>query len=119
MKKIGSKFVLNETGQQLSELVRDVVQSKGWRQAFETDSEPRACDKTFVGVLAAEYKSCKDKEAVKEVKQNAKSQKQKFLIGNTKAKSRISLDGETPGHVASRVEAGRKVGRARHYGDEK
>ena len=57
MKKIGSKFVLNETGQQLSELVRDVVQSKGWRQAFGTlIPEPRACAKTFVDVLAAEYK---------------------------------------------------------------
>ena len=77
------------------------------------------CANEFLQALAKEYKDYKDKESTKQVIGNAKLQKQKLLIGNTKAESKIAMFGETPLDVSSRVEAAKKVGRIRHYGDEK
>ena len=93
------KFVHNES-EHLTELIGDIVQSKGWRQVFGTTCtvKPHVCEKHFAHVLSKEYK---------------------LLIGNTKAKSRIALAGETPGDATSSVEAAKMVGRLCHYGDEK
>ena len=101
----------------LAELIGDIVRSKGWRQLFATacTAQPPACENK----LAQEYKTCKEKQSVQNFRERAKHQKQKVLIGNTKAKSRISLAGETPGHATSCMEAAQMVGRLRRYGDEK
>ena len=116
MKNVAIKFFHNETGPQSTELVQDIVQSKGWRQVFGTP-EPRACERILW--MCWPLSASKDKEAVKEVKENAKTKNQKLLIGNTAAKSRILLDGKTPGDVQSRVEIAKKIERVCQYGDEK
>lgn len=115
------KYVHNKTGQPLEKLMGDVVQSKHWRQVFgeSVSKEKNSEDSHFLNVLAQEYKSCKDKQVTKQIKTNARQQKQKFLIGNTKAQSRLTLTGEILDNVKSRTEAARKIGRVCHYGDEK
>lgn len=55
VKNVAIKFVHNEHGPQLMQLVQDVVQSKGWKQVFGTMiPEKRPREKTIMDVLAAE-----------------------------------------------------------------
>ena len=100
--------------------MEDILQSRNWKQVFGSSLQQQPlCANEFLQALAKDYKECKDKEPTKQVKGNAKLQKQKLLIGNTKAESKIAMFDETPLGVSSRVEAAKKVGRIRHYGDKK
>ncbi|KAK3753760.1 hypothetical protein QZH41_016439 [Actinostola sp. cb2023] len=113
------KFVHYESGPPLAEFMGDVVESKAWTLAFGNPfPEEKTCS-DFIHTLAEEYKRCKDIETIKEVKATAKKQQQKLLVGNTKAKSRISLSGSQDETMKTRTEAARKIGQVRHYGDEK
>ena len=120
IKAVALKYVHFEPGPPLVKLMEDILQSRNWMQVFGSSLPQQSlCANEFLQALAKEYKDCKDKESTKQVKGNAKLQKQKLLIGNTKAESKIAMFGETPLDVSSRVEAAKKVGRIRHYGDEK
>lgn len=119
LKSVALKYVHFEPGPPLVQLMEDILQSRNWKQLFGSLQQPSSHANEFLQALAKEYKSCKDKEARKQAKVNSKGQKQKLLIGNTKAKSKIAMFRDTPLDVNSRVEAAKKIGRIRHYGDEK
>ena len=113
------KYVHRETGHPLQELMGD-VQSKHWRQVFgdPVSKEKNSEDSHFLNVLAQEYKSCKDKELAKQRRDNSRKQKNKFMIGNSMAQSRLTLAGKMLDSVKSRTKAAKVIGRVRH-GDEK
>jgi len=115
------KYVHFESGTSLQKLMGDVVDSKNWYQVFGNSVvKDKNCDDThFLDILSQEYKACKDKQVTKKINQNAKKQKEKFLIGNTKSQSRLTLEGKMLDNVKSRTDAARKIGQVRHYGDEK
>lgn len=121
LKTVALKYVHFKPGPALVKLMEDIIQSRLWSQTFPGCRLPQTSvsENDFLRTLAAEYKSCKDKESIKQIKDIAKLQKQKVLIGNTKAQSKISMFGDTPLDVSSRVEAAKKIGRICHYGDEK
>ena len=79
-------------------LMEDIIQSRVWSQTFPGCRLPQTSlsENDFLQTLAAEYKSCKDKESIKQIKDIAKLQKQKVLIGNTKVQSKISMFEDTP-----------------------
>ena len=119
LQSVALKYVHNEPGPPLVQLMEDILQSRIWKQLFGTLQQPLSHANEFLHALAKEFKSCKDKEARKQAKENSKGQKQKLLIGNTKDRSKIAMFGNTPLDVISQVEAAKKIGRIRHYGDEK
>ena len=121
IKSVALNYVHFEPGPPLFKLMQDILQSRNWKQTFGVSlpQQPTLCSNEFLQTLAKEYNNCKDKETKKQVKENAKAQKQKLLIGNTKAKSKLAMVGDTPLDMSSRVEAAKKIGRIRYYGDEK
>lgn len=119
IKSVALKYVHFEPGPPLLKLMEDILQSRNWKQTFGSLQQPTIHANEFLQVLAREYKDCKDKESRKQVQENSKGQKQKLLIGNTKANSKIAMFGDTPLDVSSRVEAAKKIGRICHYGEEK
>jgi len=121
VKDTAMKYVHFESGTSLQKLMGDVVDSKNWYEVFGNSVvKDKNCDDThFLDILSQEYKACKDKQVTKKINQNAKKQKEKFLIGNTKSQSRLTLEGKMLDNVKSRTDAARKIGRVRHYGDEK
>ena len=114
------KYVHFESGTSLQKLMGDVVSSKSWRQVFGNSvvKDKNSVDTHFLDILSEEYKACKDKQVTKKISQNAKKQKEKFLIGNTKSQSRLTLEGRILDNVKSCTDAARKIGRVRNYGDE-
>jgi len=119
IKLVALKYVHFEHGPPLVKLMEDLLQSRNWKQTFGSLQQPAPYVNQFLQALAKEYKECKDRESRKQVKENSKGQQQKLLIGNTRAKSKIAMFGDTPLDVSSRVEAAKKIGRVQHYGDEK
>ena len=121
VKDTAMKYVHFESGTCLQKLMGDVVDSKNWCQVFGNSvvKDKNSDDTHFLKILSEEYKACKDKQATKQINQNAKKQKEKFLIGNNKSQSRLTLEGKILDNVKSRTDAARKIGRVRHYGDEK
>ena len=119
LKSVALKYVHFEPEPPLVHLMEDILQSRNWKQLFGSLQQPKSHANEFLQALAKEYKSCKDKEARKQAKENSKGQKQKLLISNTKAKSKIAMFRDTPLDVSSRVEAAEKIGRICQYGDEK
>ncbi|XP_044164132.1 uncharacterized protein LOC122948377 [Acropora millepora] len=121
VKDTAMKYVHFEAGTSLQKLMGDVVSSKSWHQVFGNSvvKDKNSDDTHFLGILSEEYKACKDKQVTKKISQNAKKQKEKFLIGNTKSQSRLTLEGKILDNVKSRTDAARKIGRVRSYGDEK
>ena len=121
VKDTAMKYVHFESGTSLQKLMGDVVSSKSWHQVFGNSvvKDKNSDDTHFLGILSEEYKACKDKQVTKKISQNAKKQKEKFLIGNTKSQSRLTLEGKILDNVKSRTDAARKIGRVRSYGDEK
>lgn len=115
------KYVHNESGESLQELMVDVIGSRQWSQVFGSLSgkEQTSEDMYFLNILAEEYRNCKDKEMTKTIKSNARKQTEKFLIGNTKAQSRLTLEGKMIDNIKSRIDAAKRIGRVCHYGDEK
>lgn len=107
IKLVALKYVHFEHRPPLVKLMEDLVQSRNWKQMFGSLQQPSPYVNQFLQALAKEYK------------ENSKGQQQKLLIGNTKAKSKIAMFGDTPLDVSSRVEAAKKIGRVQHYGDEK
>ena len=97
-----------------------VVSSKSWRQVFGNSvvKDKNSVDTHFLDILSEEYKACKDKQVTKKISQNAKKQKEKFLIGNTKSQSRLTLEGRILDNVKSCTDAARRIGQVRNYGDE-
>ena len=121
VKDTAMKYVHFESGTSLQKLMGDVVSSKSWHQVFGNSvvKDKNSDDTHFLDILSEEYKACKDKQVTKKISQNAKKQKEKFLIGNTKSQSRLTLEGKILDNVKSRTDAARKIGRVRNYGDEK
>ena len=121
IKSVALNYVHFEPGPPLLKLMQDILQSRNWKQTFGVSlpQHPTLCSNEFLQTLAKEYNNRKDKETKKKVKENAKAQKQKLLIGNTKAKSKLAMLGDTPLDMCSRVEAAKKIGRIRYCGDEK
>ena len=120
VKDTAMKYVHFESGTSLQKLMGDVVSSKSWHQVFGNSvvKDKNSDDTHFLDILSEEYKACKDKQVTKKISQNAKKQKEKFLIGNTKSQSRLTLEGKILDNVKSRTDAARKIGRVRNYGDE-
>ena len=116
VKDTAMKYVHFES---LQKLMGYLVSSKSWRQVFGNSvvKDKNSDDTHFLGILSEVYKACKDKQVTKKISQNAKKQKEKFLIGNTQ--SRLTLEGKILDNVKSRTDAARKIGRVRNYGDEK
>ena len=121
VKDTAMKYVHFESGTSLQKLMGDVVDSKNWYEVFGNSVvKDKNCDNThLLDILSQEYKACKDKQVTKKINQNAKKQKEQFLIGNTKSQSRLTLEGKMLDNVKSCTDAARKIGRVRHYGDEK
>ena len=104
----------------IPDFVRDVVGSKKWKSTFGNRCESKIDrESIFLANLAAEYKSCKDKETNKAIRLQMAKQKQKVLIGQTLKDSCISLSGTTSDVFKSRVDAAKNLGRIRSYSDEK
>ena len=96
--------------------------SKKWKSTLGNPCESKIDHEgIFLSNLAAEYKSCKDKETNKAIRLQMAKQKQKVLIGQTLRDSRISLSGTTSDVFKSRVDAAKSLGRIRSYShcDEK
>lgn len=116
---LANKFV-HFNGNDIPLFTKDLVNSGKWQLTFGSESltqkPPVSRDEhSFLSRLAAEYKSCKDKD----IKKNAAKQSQKVLIGNSLKKSRISLSGKTSEMFSSRVDVAKNIGRLRIYADEK
>ena len=120
IKSVALNYVHSEPGPPLLKLMQDILQSRNWKQTFGVSllQQPTPCSNEFLQTSAKEYNNCKNKETKKQVK-DAKAQKQKLLICNTKAKSKLAMLGDTPLDMSSRVEAAKKIGRIGYYGDEK
>ena len=104
----------------IPDFVHDLVGSKKWKSTFGNPRESKMDHEgIFLSNLAAEYKSCKDKETNKAIRLQMAKQKQKVLIGQTLRDSRISLSGTTSDVFKSRVDAAKSLGRIRSYSDEK
>ena len=114
-----NKFV-HFNASDIPEFVNDLVSSKKWKSTFGSLCESKFdSESVFLSNLAAEYKSCKDKEVNKAIRLQVAKQKQKVLIGQTLRNSRISFSGITSEVFKSRVDAAKDLGRIRSYGDEK
>ena len=104
----------------IPDFVCDLVGSKKWKSTFGNPCESKIDHEgILLSNLAAEYKSCKDKETNKAIRLQMAKQKQKVLIGQTLRDSRISLSGTTSDVFKSRVDAAKSLGRIRSYSDEK
>lgn len=84
------------------------MNSGKWQLTFCSESlnqkPPVSSDEhSFLSRLAAEYKSCKDKDINKEIRKNAAKQSQKVLVGDSLKKSKISWSGKTSEMFSSRV----------------
>ena len=98
----------------IPDFVRDLVGCKKWKSTFGNPFESKIDHEgIFLSNLAAEYKSCKDKETNKAIRLQMAKQKQKVLIGQTLRDSRISLSGATSDVFKSRVDAAKSLGRIR------
>lgn len=77
------KYVHFESGTPLQKLMGDAVNSKSWYQVFGNSvvKDKNSDDTHFLDILSEEYNACKDKQVTKKINQNAKKQKEKFLIG--------------------------------------
>ena len=94
--------------------VCDLVGSKKQNSTFGNPCESKIDHEgMLLSNLAAECKSCKDKETNKAIRLQMAKQKQKVLIGQTLWDSRISLSGATSDVFKSRVDAAKSLGRIR------
>ena len=119
IKDTAGKFV-HFNPHDIPDFVRDLVGCKKWKSTFGNPFESKIDHEgIFLSNLAAEYKSCKDKETNKAIRLQMAKQKQKVLIGQTLWDSRISLSGATSDVFKSRVDAAKSLGRIRSYSDEK
>lgn len=83
---LANRFV-HFDGNDIPLFIKDLVNSGKWQLTFGSESltqkPPVSCDEhSFLSRLAAEYKSCKDKDINKEFTKNAAKQSQKVLIGD-------------------------------------
>ena len=73
----------------IPDFVHDLVGSKKWKSTFGNPCESKKDHEgIFLANLAAEYKSCKDKETNKAIRLQMAKQKQKVLIGQTLRRAR-------------------------------
>ncbi|KAK3748352.1 hypothetical protein QZH41_008194, partial [Actinostola sp. cb2023] len=109
------------TGDQksLKDFIFKMISSKKWKMEFGSTCFPTtsSVNDKIIENLCQEYKHCKDIVRNKLISINAKSVKQKILIGSTKI-SRIAKEGETETDK-TRMEAAEDLGRVRTYGDDK
>lgn len=112
--------IVHFKGEDIPQFISDLVGSGKWKGTFgEVCKTKSDTDNVFLGKLAADYHSCKDKAANKDIRMNSAKQKQRVLIGSSLKESKISFSGVTCDIFNSRVEAAQDMGRIRSYPDEK
>lgn len=120
IKDTALKYVCFEKND-LTEFIRDTVNSKKWSSTFGLSSNCQdvSANPTIRG-LVKEYKASADKEKSKETRKRLTNLKGKIYIGSSMKNSRMSLTGEnTPDQFKHRTDAANSIGRLTTYGDER